>query len=65
MSTPLPIIPNDAATFPSPYVVKKQANMCIAEHGFSSFAVDANGKSQALYFTTVIDIGDGWVRIGQ
>lgn len=65
MSTPLPIIPNDAATFPSPYVVKKQANMCIAEHGFSSFAVDANGKSQAMYFTTVIDIGDGWVRIGQ
>ncbi|HKU86938.1 MAG TPA: hypothetical protein VJV77_11440 [Casimicrobiaceae bacterium] len=65
MSTPLPIVPDDASTYPSPYVVKKQANMCVAEHGFGSFAVDANGKSQPMYFTTIIDIGDGWVRIGQ
>ena len=65
MSTPLPIIPNDPATFPAPYVVKKQANMCVAEHGFGSFATDANGKAQVMYFSTIIDIGDGWVRIGQ
>jgi len=63
MSTPLPIIPNDAATFPSPYVAQTQANMCIAQHGFDSFAIGADGVTRLLYFTTVIDIGDGWVRI--
>jgi hypothetical protein len=61
MSTPLPIIPDDAANFPAPYQVKKQANMCIAEHGFQSFTLDANGNTQVMYFSTVIDIGDGWV----
>jgi hypothetical protein len=65
MSTPLPMVPDDATTFPAPYVVKKQANMCVAEHGFGSFSADANGKAQAMYFSTIIDIGDGWVRIGQ
>jgi hypothetical protein len=63
MSTPLPIIPNDPASFPAtkPYVIGKQANMCIAEHGFQSFTLDANGNTQVMYFSTVIDIGDGWV----
>jgi hypothetical protein len=42
-------------------VIGKQANMCIAEHGFQSFTLDANGNTQVMYFSTVIDIGDGWV----
>lgn len=61
MSTPLPIIPHDATTFPAPYTVDTQAHMCIAEHGFNSFAIGADGVTRLLYFTTVIDIGDGWV----
>jgi hypothetical protein len=63
MSTPLPIIPNDSVSFPAnkPYVIGKQANMCIAEHGFDAFTLDANANTQVMYFTTVIDIGDGWV----
>jgi hypothetical protein len=63
MSTPLPIIPNDTASFPAtkPYVIGKQANMCIAEHGFQAFTLDASGNTQVMYFSTVIDIGDGWV----
>lgn len=61
MSTPLPIIPNDTTTFPSPYMVSTQAHMCIAEHGFNSFTIGADGFTRLLYFTTVIDIGDGWV----
>jgi len=65
MSTPLPIIPNDATTFPLPYVAQTQANMCIAQHGFDSFGIGADGVARLLYFTTVIDIGDGWVRVSQ
>jgi hypothetical protein len=65
MSTPLPIIPNDPTTFPAPYTPQTQANMCIAQHGFDSFALGPDGKVRLLYFTTVIDIGDGFVRVGQ
>jgi hypothetical protein len=36
--------------------------MCIAEHGFNSFSIGADGTTQLMYFTTVIDIGDGWVK---
>ncbi len=63
VSTPLPIIPNDATSFPPPYTVLRQANMCIAEHGWNAFAIGASGNTQLLYFTTVIDLGDGWVGI--
>jgi hypothetical protein len=74
MSTPLPIIPNDAQTFPAPYVVQTQAHMCVADHGFSSYdgasyypATGGSliGVSRLLYRTTIFDIGDGWVRVGQ
>lgn len=66
MSTPLPIIPDDTTTFPAPYKVKTQAHMCIAEHGFDGFnmTIDPNTGlpvAQVMYFTTVFDIGDGWV----
>ena len=61
MSSPLPIIPNDASTFPAPYVVNTQAHMCVAEHGFNSFTIGSDGVTRLLYYTTVIDIGDGWV----
>ena len=61
MSTPLPIIPNDATTFKPPYKVNTQAQMCIAKHGFTSFQIDANGNTQVMYTTTIFDIGDGWV----
>jgi len=61
MSTPLPIIPNDATVFKAPYKVNTQANMCIAKHGFTSFVIDANGNTQLYYSTTIFDIGDGWV----
>lgn len=63
VSTPLPIIPNDAASFPAPYTVQTQAHMCIAEHGFDAFAIGVDGTTQVMYFTTVIDIGDGWVTL--
>ena len=62
VSTPLPIIPNDATTFPAPYTVQTQAHMCIAEHGFNAFSIGADGTTQVMYFTTVIDIGDGYVK---
>ncbi len=61
MSTPLPIIPNDATTFKAPYKVNTQAQMCIAKHGFTSFVIDANGNTQVYYTSTIFDIGDGWV----
>jgi hypothetical protein len=66
MSTPLPIIP---ASYPAPYVVQTQAHMCIADHGFipyDGFGVGGalTGATRLLYRTTVFDIGDGWVRIG-
>ena len=62
MSTPLPIIPNDATTFKPPYKVNTQSQMCIAKHGFTSFQIDANGNTQVMYTTTIFDIGDGWVQ---
>ena len=61
MSTPLPIIPNDATTFKAPYKVNTQAQMCIAKHGFTSFQIDASGNTLVMYTTTIFDIGDGWV----
>lgn len=63
MSTPLPIIPNDTTSFPAPYTVQRQAQMCIAGHGFDAFRIGPDGVTQLLYSTTVIDIGDGWVTI--
>lgn len=68
MSTPLPIIPDDPVTYPSPYVVKTQAHMCVAEHGFAAFDMiqdPATGfpTARVMWFTTVFDIGDGWVTI--
>ena len=62
VSTPLPIIPNDTTSFPAPYTVQTQAHMCIAEHGFNAFSIGADGTTQLMYFTTVIDIGDGYVK---
>ena len=63
VSTPLPIIPDDATTFPAPYVVKRQAQMCVADHKFRGFTLDATGTAQVLWTTTVFDIGDGWVSL--
>jgi 5-hydroxyisourate hydrolase-like protein (transthyretin family) len=63
MSTPLPIIPNDATTFPAPYKVNTQSQMCIAKHGFTSFQLDASGNTQVMYSSTIFDIGDGWVQV--
>jgi hypothetical protein len=63
MSTPLPLIPNDTTTFPAPYIVQRQAQMCIAEHGFDAFTIGPGGTAQIMYFTSVIDIGDGWVGL--
>ena len=60
VSTPLPIIPNDSTTFPAPYAVQTQAQMCIADHGFQAFGSGSSG--QVMYWTTVIDIGDGVVK---
>ena len=62
VSTPLPIIPNDPTTFPSPYVVQTQAHMCIADHGFRAYGLDSSGNPLVMYSTTVIDIGDGYVK---
>jgi hypothetical protein len=69
MSTPLPIIPNDATSYPAPYVVQTPAHMCVAEHGFTPYdgyrvGGDLTGATRLLYRTTIFDIGDGWVRIG-
>ncbi|HEV2220885.1 MAG TPA: hypothetical protein VGV08_10045, partial [Casimicrobiaceae bacterium] len=62
VSTPLPIVPNDPTTFPAPYTVQTQAHMCIADHGFRAFGLDSNGNPLVMYTTTVIDIGDGYVK---
>jgi len=59
MSTPLPLIPNDLA-FIAPYAVGAQAQMCIASRGWVSSGLDPSGNPVVEYFTTVIDIGDGW-----
>jgi hypothetical protein len=66
MSTPLPIIPNVAPfnTFASssPYATGKHALMCVLEFGVQSGGIDpATGDALVFDFTTVIDIGDGWV----
>jgi hypothetical protein len=37
--------------------------MCIAEHGFDAFTIGPGGTAQIMYFTSVIDIGDGWVGL--
>ncbi len=58
MSTPLPVDLNPT----SPYF-GKQANICVVQHGWTSAGVNlTTGNAQVRYFTTVIDIGDGWVR---
>ncbi|MDE2004376.1 MAG: hypothetical protein KGJ25_12695 [Betaproteobacteria bacterium] len=66
MSTPLPIIPNDSASFPSTlpagYQPGHQADMCVADHGFQAYGLDTKGNPQVMYWTTVIDIGDGYVK---
>jgi hypothetical protein len=70
MSTPLPIIPNDATSYPAPYVVQTQAHMCVADHGFAPYdglgvGGSLTGATRLLYRTTIFDIGDGWVAIGK
>ena len=61
MSTPLPI---DSDTASDNY--QQQANMCVANHGWMAAGIHpVTGVAQIRYFTTVIDIGDGWVRVGQ
>jgi len=66
MSTPLPIIPNIAPfnAYPpsSPYAPGKHALMCVVEYGLQSGGIDPlTGDALVFDFTTVIDIGDGWV----
>lgn len=61
MSTPLPIYsanPSYAYSYAG-----KQAHVCIAEHGMTSAGLDSSGNALVQYFTTVIDIGDGWVTM--
>ena len=59
MSTPLPIDLNPT----SPYF-QSQANICVTNHGWMAAGINhATGLAQIRYFTTVIDIGDGWVTI--
>ena len=58
MSTPLPIDPESSSLY-----FGKQARVCVVEHGFTAAGTDADGKALVGYFTTVIDVGDGWVRI--
>jgi hypothetical protein len=59
MSSPLPIYPASDAVYPN-----KQARVCVVEHGFTAARTDTDGTGLVGYFTQVIDIGDGWVRIG-
>lgn len=56
MSTPLPIDLN----------TRVQVPMCVVNHGWLAAGFNpTTGIAQIRYFTTVIDIGDGWVRVGQ
>jgi hypothetical protein len=59
MSTPLPIDLNPAsANF------NVQVPMCVINHGWMAAGPNpVTGIPQIRYFTTVYDIGDGWVRI--
>jgi hypothetical protein len=59
MSTPLPIDPDPS----SPYH-DTQVPMCVVNHGWMAAGIDpTNGIPQVRYFTTVYDIGDGFVTI--
>ena len=59
MSTPLPI-----DTDPSSSYYQKQVPMCVVEHGWTAAGIDpSNGIAQIRYWTTVFDIGDGFVTI--
>ena len=54
MSTPLPIDP----------VTQLQVPMCVVNHGWMAAGFNpVTGVAQIRYFTTVFDIGDGWVTI--
>ena len=56
MSTPLPVDLNTGVQVP----------MCVVNHGWMAAGFNpVTGIAQVRYFTTVIDIGDGWVRVGQ
>ena len=58
MSTPLPIDTNPA----SPNY-NMQVPMCVVTQGWTSAGIDPNtGVPQVNYFTTVYDIGDGFVK---
>lgn len=63
VSTPLPLLtgPFDANQLGAGYAVNNQAQMCVLEYGWTSGGVDASGVPQVYDFTTVIDIGDGWI----
>jgi len=70
MSTPLPILPNIPAVTladgtaldpPYPYVTGNQAQMCVVGSP-TEVQPETNPRT---WKTKIIDIGDGWVRIGQ
>jgi hypothetical protein len=61
MSTPLPIDPYQGSAN-----YQQQVNMCVVNHGWMAAGIHpVTGVPQIRYFTTVMDIGDGWVRVGQ
>jgi hypothetical protein len=63
MSTPLPIVPSPApAGFPAAYG-GKVAPMCVAEHGFVPAGMNSSGVTLIQYYTTIIDMLDGYVGI--
>ena len=54
MSTPLPTVGTPPATV---------EQMCIIEQGFMTYTPDPDtGAPRAFYYTTVFDIGDGWMN---
>jgi hypothetical protein len=57
MSTPLPLLP---AGVPAPYIEGKQAQMCVV----GSPTPVTPATNPPMWSTTIIDLSDGWVRIG-
>jgi hypothetical protein len=60
VSTPLPLI----AASSGPYIAGNQAQVCIADHSSKSVTDPVTGRQATQYFTTIIDVGDPWVRVG-
>jgi hypothetical protein len=67
MSTPLPLLPPtlpNLQPYPSPYVAGTMAHMCVADHGWVAVGIEpVTGDTLIEYSTTIIDIGDGHVRL--